>query len=117
MGKYKHTSNVQTEFIISKMKSLVLWLVPFLLSQVEAYIECYECDSSNNFTCTEFWDPNLVTTEVYLTNCQHVYGASYCVKMTGIFDGKLGTKRFCSSKGKHKFIHSFSKSRVSFRHY
>ena len=24
--------------------------------------------------------------------------AYYCVKMTGIFEGKLGTKRFCSSR-------------------
>jgi hypothetical protein len=24
--------------------------------------------------------------------------AAYCVKMVGIFDGKLGTKRFCSSR-------------------
>ena len=24
--------------------------------------------------------------------------AYYCIKMTGIFEGKLGTKRFCSSR-------------------
>ena len=24
--------------------------------------------------------------------------AQYCIKMTGIFEGKLGTKRFCSSR-------------------
>jgi hypothetical protein len=24
--------------------------------------------------------------------------ATYCVKMTGVFEGMLGTKRFCSSR-------------------
>ena len=28
----------------------------------------------------------------------HVHNAGHCVKMTGIFDGKLGTKRFCSTR-------------------
>ena len=31
-------------------------------------------------------------------NYRHVFEAEYCVKMTGIFEGKLGTKRFCSSR-------------------
>ena len=61
-------------------------------------ISCYECDSSNNFSCTEFWDPTLPVTSQYYSNCSHVFEARYCVKMTGVFDGKLGTKRFCSSK-------------------
>ena len=26
-------------------------------------INCYECDSSNDFSCTEFWDPTLPVTE------------------------------------------------------
>ena len=82
----------------------LLTTVPLLLVLVFApeptlsAIQCYECDSSKNFTCTEFWDPTLVVTEKYLTNCEHVFEANYCVKMTGIFDGKLGTKRFCSSR-------------------
>jgi hypothetical protein len=29
-------------------------LIPASLS-----IACYECDSSNHFSCTEFWDPEL----------------------------------------------------------
>jgi hypothetical protein len=28
-----------------------------------AAIECYECDSSADFSCTEFWDPTLIVTE------------------------------------------------------
>ncbi|TRY76784.1 hypothetical protein TCAL_14767 [Tigriopus californicus] len=66
--------------------------------QVMFGIGCFECNSASNFTCTEFWDPTIAVTEKFLTNCAHVYNAQYCVKMNGIFDGKLGTKRFCSSK-------------------
>jgi hypothetical protein len=46
-----------------------------LMGVSEAGIECFECDSSRNFTCTEFWDPTLPVTARYLTNCEHVYKA------------------------------------------
>jgi len=76
------------------------WLVVLATMAVDSAnaISCYECDSSNNFSCTEFWDPTLPVTSQYYSNCSHVFEARYCVKMTGVFDGKLGTKRFCSSK-------------------
>ena len=62
-------------------------------------LSCYECDSSSNFTCSERWDADEPTVHRYLNlDCPHVHQAKYCVKMTGIYDGKLGTKRFCSSK-------------------
>ena len=69
-----------------------------LVARKAAGISCYECDSSNNFSCTEFWDPSLPVTSQYYSDCSHVFEARYCIKMTGVFDGKLGTKRFCSSK-------------------
>ena len=75
-----------------------LTLATFTVTFTEAQISCYECDSSRNFTCTEFWDPSLVVIDRYLSDCSHVFEAQYCIKMAGIFDGKLGTKRFCSSK-------------------
>ena len=72
-----------------------------------------------NFSCTEYWDPSLTVVQDFITDCSHVFEvrykvlnndedddelmmncdqAQYCVKMTGIFEGKLGTKRFCSSR-------------------
>ena len=80
------------------MKELVsiIWLSLFVTTGWA--ISCYECDSSNNFSCTEFWDPTLPVSVQYYSNCSHVFEARYCIKMTGVFDGKLGTKRFCSSK-------------------
>jgi len=76
--------------------ALVVLMVP--AATVKASIGCYECDSSNNFSCTEYWDPSLPVTSQYYSNCSHVFEANYCIKMTGVFDGKLGTKRFCSSR-------------------
>merc|ERR1711923_657791 len=83
---------------MNKMALVVTTLIMSLMVKLSSGISCYECDSSNNFSCTEFWDPSLPVTSQYYSNCSHVFEARYCVKMTGVYDGKLGTKRFCSSK-------------------
>jgi len=81
------------------MNELALMVIGLgLIARPGWAISCYECDSSNNFSCTEFWDPSLPVSRQYYSNCSHVFEARYCIKMTGVFDGKLGTKRFCSSK-------------------
>ena len=48
-------------------------------------IRCFECDSFDDFTCTELWDPELDVNWSFLNNCSHVAGAKYCIKMTGIY--------------------------------
>ena len=48
-------------------------------------ISCFECDSFDDFTCTELWDPDLDVNLSFLNNCSHVSGAKYCIKMTGIY--------------------------------
>lgn len=56
--------------------SLFLLLLPALFSSAAA-IGCYECDSSKNFTCTEFWDPHLDIPIPYLSpDCSHVFEVS-----------------------------------------
>jgi hypothetical protein len=56
-------------FVLASL-TVSLWWSPMT---VEA-IGCYECDSSNNFTCTEFWDVNLPSVSQYLSyDCSHVY--------------------------------------------
>jgi hypothetical protein len=45
--------------MISKLH-LVLWA---LLAPTALSIYCFECDSSQHFSCTEFWDPTLIVTE------------------------------------------------------
>lgn len=60
-------------------------------------IECYQCtgtDSSNPFQCNEWLSSD---TDLQPQSCDDVYGAKYCVKHVGRFEGGIGAKRFCSS--------------------
>ena len=98
----KHRKRVFPSWCISNIIALlscVYFCLTWNKSLATAALSCYECDSSSNFTCTERWDPSEPTVQKYLNfDCSHVHNAKYCVKMTGIYDGKLGTKRFCSSR-------------------
>ena len=98
----KHRKIVFPSWCISNIIALlscVYFCLTWNKSLATAALSCYECDSSSNFTCTERWDPSEPTVQKYLNfDCSHVHNAKYCVKMTGIYDGKLGTKRFCSSR-------------------
>ncbi len=88
---------------MGKLSSLYHWAFAALLIVIchiraNYGIACFDCDSSKDFTCSEFWDPALDVNRQYYSDCGNVYNSQYCIKMTSIFDGKLGTKRFCSSK-------------------
>ncbi|XP_074042123.1 glycosylphosphatidylinositol anchored membrane protein boudin isoform X1 [Leptinotarsa decemlineata] len=60
-------------------------------------LNCYQCsgsDSNNPFQCNEW-----LTSDIDITPqpCDNVYGAQYCIKHVGRFEGGIGAKRFCSS--------------------
>ncbi|GIY62018.1 protein quiver [Caerostris darwini] len=58
-------------------------------------LECYRCNSTGNLDCLEkFMYPNPLRPE----SCSDVFEAQYCIKTTGIYDGVVGTRRFCSSR-------------------
>ncbi|XP_031845435.1 glycosylphosphatidylinositol anchored membrane protein boudin isoform X1 [Nomia melanderi] len=60
-------------------------------------LRCYQCNSTNNthpFQCNEFLSDDI---DIKPEPCDSVFGAQYCVKHTGRFEGGIGTKRFCSS--------------------
>uniref|UniRef100_A0A1B6FM29 Protein sleepless n=1 Tax=Cuerna arida TaxID=1464854 RepID=A0A1B6FM29_9HEMI len=60
-------------------------------------ISCYQCistDHADPFQCGEYMSDDI---DIEPTSCDNVYGAAYCIKHTGRFEGGLGTKRFCSS--------------------
>ncbi|XP_044009362.1 U-scoloptoxin(05)-Sm1a isoform X1 [Aphidius gifuensis] len=60
-------------------------------------INCYQCSSTNNvhpFQCNEYMSEDI---DISPTDCSDVWGAKYCVKHVGRFEGGVGTKRFCSS--------------------
>jgi len=68
-----------------------------LLIENSLAIDCYQCSGTDNkspFQCNEFLDSDI---DIRPEACDNVYGAKYCVKHTGRFEGGIGTKRFCSS--------------------
>uniref|UniRef100_A0A023EGK6 Putative secreted protein n=1 Tax=Aedes albopictus TaxID=7160 RepID=A0A023EGK6_AEDAL len=63
-------------------------------------IECYVCnatDSSTPFQCSEWFD-RFDTPDIKPQDCSNVYGAKYCIKHIGRFEGGIGAKRYCSSR-------------------
>ncbi|XP_071545779.1 UPAR/Ly6 domain-containing protein bou isoform X1 [Panulirus ornatus] len=66
-------------------------------------LRCYECDSNRDPYCPEHFHTDYHQAEAAVTlltsgSCDHVFEARYCVKTTGMFEGELGTKRFCSAR-------------------
>ena len=48
-------------------------------------LKCYQCSSVDEYTCGEFFSTS--ETAVELSEC-HLSDPKYCVKTTGIYDGK-----------------------------
>ncbi|XP_012222479.1 UPAR/Ly6 domain-containing protein bou isoform X1 [Linepithema humile] len=72
-------------------------LVFSLLIETGYSIRCYRCNSTSTtypFQCNEFLKSDV---DLQPESCNDVYGAQYCVKHIGRFEGGIGTKRFCSS--------------------
>ncbi|XP_011690015.1 PREDICTED: uncharacterized protein LOC105451341 isoform X1 [Wasmannia auropunctata] len=68
-----------------------------LLVETGHSIRCYQCNSTSSefpFQCNEFLTSDM---DLHPASCDDVYGAQYCVKHIGRFEGGIGTKRFCSS--------------------
>ena len=74
----KNKSDIFLVFCLS-LTTLIVVNPPTVTSS--SSVSCYECDSSADFSCTEFWDPTLPVTEQYYNNCSHVYDAKYCIKV------------------------------------
>ena len=55
-------NNKMSSWSMNKMALVVTTLIMSLMVKLSSGISCYECDSSNNFSCTEFWDPSLPVT-------------------------------------------------------
>ncbi|XP_066937538.1 UPAR/Ly6 domain-containing protein bou isoform X3 [Macrobrachium rosenbergii] len=60
-----------------------------------ASLDCFQCDSTQERSCGEALPQHHT---LFADSCDHIQEASYCVKMTGLFEGELGTKRFCSAR-------------------
>ena len=71
---------------------LAIILLAFGYSQS---LDCYVCSSHNNTDCSEVFDKE--NTKLQPTTCD-IYDAKYCIKTTGLYEGKIGVLRFCSSR-------------------
>lgn len=68
-----------------------------VLIKTASSISCYQCNSTSikdPFQCNEYLTRDV---DLIPQPCDAVFGAQYCVKHTGRFEGGLGTKRFCSA--------------------
>ncbi|XP_047473140.1 U-scoloptoxin(05)-Sm1a-like isoform X1 [Penaeus chinensis] len=64
-------------------------------------LDCYQCSSSEDAFCPEQFHAGYHQgreASFEAESCSHVFEARYCVKTTGMFEGELGTKRFCSAR-------------------
>ncbi|XP_043260677.1 U-scoloptoxin(05)-Sm1a isoform X2 [Colletes gigas] len=81
----------------SGTRGYALFAVLLLLVETVHSLRCYQCISTNNshpFQCNEFLTSDI---DIEPEPCDAVFGAQYCVKHTGRFEGGIGTKRFCSA--------------------
>ncbi|KAL8620864.1 hypothetical protein ACOMHN_047035 [Nucella lapillus] len=58
---------------------------------------CYQCNSTLDNNCQEKWDDSLSTNEYKYKQC-NLWDAKFCIKVTGLWGGVVGTHRFCSSR-------------------
>ncbi|XP_028131169.1 U-scoloptoxin(05)-Cw1a isoform X1 [Diabrotica virgifera virgifera] len=65
--------------------------------QLSLSLDCYQCsgsDPNKPFQCNEWLSGDI---DITPEPCDNVFGAKYCIKHVGRFEGGIGTKRFCSS--------------------
>ncbi|XP_053212969.1 uncharacterized protein LOC128396414 [Panonychus citri] len=58
-------------------------------------LDCYICSSDNDTDCSEIFDKE--NTKLQPVTCD-IHSAQYCIKTTGIYEGSVGVRRFCSSR-------------------
>ncbi|XP_022240913.1 uncharacterized protein LOC106458856 [Limulus polyphemus] len=59
-------------------------------------ISCYRCVSNTDMHCSEEF--NQKYSQLQPQSCDDIFESQYCIKTTGIYEGEIGTKRFCSSR-------------------
>ncbi|KAF7280836.1 hypothetical protein GWI33_005439 [Rhynchophorus ferrugineus] len=78
-------------------KCILMVAVIISLCDVSFGLDCYQCNGANSlepFQCNEWLSSDI---DIKPEPCDEVYGAKYCIKHTGRFEGGIGTKRYCSS--------------------
>lgn len=73
-----------------------LAILVLLYETVDA-LRCYQCNSTLDHNCQEFFNHDNPNNPLSATDCV-MYQANYCIKVTGLWMGIVGTHRFCSSR-------------------
>lgn len=58
---------------------------------------CYQCNSTLDHNCQEYFDHTNPNQALKATHCK-MQDAKFCIKVTGLWGGIVGTHRFCSSR-------------------
>ncbi|CAG9856515.1 unnamed protein product [Phyllotreta striolata] len=88
-----------------KYSTLLFYIVFSVAIELSLSINCYQCsgsDPTQPFQCNEWLSSDI---DIKPESCDHVYGAKYCVKHVGRFEGGIGAKRFCSSLDLGNYCH------------
>ncbi|KAK3092075.1 hypothetical protein FSP39_024978 [Pinctada imbricata] len=67
------------------------------LCTISFCLDCYQCNSTLDHNCQEKFVHNMDKNPLRSGKCTE-YGALYCIKITGLWGGIVGTHRFCSSR-------------------
>ncbi|KAL4240452.1 hypothetical protein ACF0H5_001244 [Mactra antiquata] len=60
-------------------------------------LTCFQCNSTLDHNCQEMFNHDNPYLTLKSTECQ-MYNAKFCIKVTGLWGGIVGTHRFCSSR-------------------
>ncbi|KAK6170843.1 hypothetical protein SNE40_019141 [Patella caerulea] len=75
---------------------LVCFSLLFLAGTGDA-MECFQCNSTLDSNCQDQFDHSIANHPQKSKYCK-MHDAKFCIKVTGLWGGVVGTHRFCSSR-------------------
>ncbi|XP_071106542.1 UPAR/Ly6 domain-containing protein bou-like [Haliotis cracherodii] len=77
--------------------ALVTIVVMSSLISTGSALSCYICNSTLDHNCQEKFNHDSPVALAKKRDC-NMWGAKFCIKVTGLWGGIVGTHRFCSSR-------------------
>ncbi|KAK3583001.1 hypothetical protein CHS0354_005642 [Potamilus streckersoni] len=79
------------------VEAILAGFILILLAVPGMGFACYQCNSTLDTNCQEIFDHENPNNPVISSQCM-MYDAKYCIKVTGLWGGIVGTHRFCSAR-------------------
>jgi len=79
------------------LSPLISILVVCVFVETVSALNCYQCNSTLDHNCQEFFNHDNPYSGLVSTPCR-MYKAKFCIKATGLWAGIVGTHRFCSAR-------------------